>query len=333
MLLEEVLLHLLRVSGYQPVGAVQSDPTLGLGPSGLIVKGRGTDHQIDAVADFAVQQPFAYVQRLLVEAKCYDAGKRVELPVLRNAVGVLKDVSEFWIRQGGVPGRRTPPTPRYHYQCAVFSATGFTGPAQDFAFTQDIFPISLENSRSFNRVIEAVRATADSLDQTGVGTKLSGLRKRVREDLSSLSGGGGIASDHAPFEQIVDVCRGMSGGLLASLGGQFPVFLSPATGIRVEELQTRLEVRITWDDNGWYVNERSPDSRRLFSLDIPRQLFLHYANSGRLSSKAAVNLKEQVMADFQAVRAIDGRIDVIQFSMDREWLEELRSQVESRGSA
>lgn len=60
-----------------------------------MVKGRGGEHQIDAIADFIVHQPFSYPQRLLVEAKCYS--NKVRLPVIRNAAGVLKDVNESGI--------------------------------------------------------------------------------------------------------------------------------------------------------------------------------------------------------------------------------------------
>jgi hypothetical protein len=62
MLLEEAALFLLRVNGYRPVWAIHPknfDPTLQKGKSGLEVKGRGGVHQIDAIADFVVTQPFS----------------------------------------------------------------------------------------------------------------------------------------------------------------------------------------------------------------------------------------------------------------------------------
>ena len=71
MLLEEAALHLLRRSGYKPVDAVNGDPTLRNVGAGLAVLGRGSEHQIDAIADFQVFQPFCHHQILLVEAKCY----------------------------------------------------------------------------------------------------------------------------------------------------------------------------------------------------------------------------------------------------------------------
>jgi hypothetical protein len=100
MLLEESLLHLLECSGYRSVLNARNDPTLLGGPAGLKVRGRGSDHQIDAIADFRIPPPFTNPQRLLVEAKCLDPGERVGLQILRGTLGVLKDVSEFWMVAG-----------------------------------------------------------------------------------------------------------------------------------------------------------------------------------------------------------------------------------------
>src|SRR5260221_10393306 len=96
VLLEEAILRLLHASGYRTVHNDGSDPTLGTCAAGLEVAGRGCHHQIDAVADFLLAHPFSHPQRLLVEAKFHNKGGRVGLTVIRNALGVLKDVGEFW---------------------------------------------------------------------------------------------------------------------------------------------------------------------------------------------------------------------------------------------
>src|SRR5437879_3676948 len=106
VVLEEVLLYLLQLAGYRVVEFTGEDPTLHLGSAGLEVLGRGGRHQIDAVADFAVSHPFSHQSRLLIEAKCI--GKPIGLEIVRNAVGVLKDVSEHW-RTSRSQGSR------YHY--------------------------------------------------------------------------------------------------------------------------------------------------------------------------------------------------------------------------
>lgn len=153
MLLEEALLQLLESTGYLTILSRGVDPTLYDGPAGLKVRGRGSDHQIDAISDFQAPPPFSHPQRLLVEAKCFDPGVRVGLRIVREAVGILKDVSEFWMVAGGAI-----PKQRYHYQYAVFSATGYTQEAQRFAFAQDIYLIPLAASRFLEPVLQALRS-------------------------------------------------------------------------------------------------------------------------------------------------------------------------------
>jgi hypothetical protein len=150
MLLEEAVLYLLRHSGYKAVHVAADDFSLVDGHSGLEVKGRGSKHQIDAIADYLIPQPFAHPQRLLVEAKHYNHD--IGLTVIRNAVGVLKDVNEFWVPSV----KSTTPIKRYHYQYAVVSGTNFTSNSQKYAFAQDIYLIPLGSSLFFSQVIASI---------------------------------------------------------------------------------------------------------------------------------------------------------------------------------
>jgi hypothetical protein len=152
MLFEEAVLHLLRISGYTPVLARNGDPTLDdTQPAGIAVIGRGARHQIDAIADYRIGQPFSHPQRLLVEGKCY-TNKNIELHVVRNSVGILKDVSEYWATADGIPKNHR----RYHYQKAIFSATPFTAPAQRYAFAHDLYLFPIARSEYFKRVRDAI---------------------------------------------------------------------------------------------------------------------------------------------------------------------------------
>src|SRR5262249_54663549 len=100
-LLEEAALFLLQRSGYKTVDSRGNDRTLLETAAGLAVSGRGTYHQIDAIADHLVTHPFTHPQRLLVEAKCLSPTDKVGIETIRNAVGVVKDTSEYW-----TPGAR-----------------------------------------------------------------------------------------------------------------------------------------------------------------------------------------------------------------------------------
>jgi len=107
MLLEEAVLRLLQSGGYTTVTQLGTDPTLEDGPAGLRVKGRGTSHQIDAIADSRIHHPFSHPQRLLVEAKCFAPSKKIDLEIVRGVVGVLKDVGEYWNPAGGMIQKTT----------------------------------------------------------------------------------------------------------------------------------------------------------------------------------------------------------------------------------
>ena len=159
MLLEEALLYLLRNSGYITITEEGIDPTLHSGPAGLKVRGRGTDHQIDAIADFLVSPPFSYPQRLLVEAKCYTQNKRVGVDVIRNAVGVRKDIEEYWVPEPR--DHQISMKQRYHYQYGIFSASGYTSDAIHYAFAHDINLLVLENSRFIRPIVNSIYQFTD----------------------------------------------------------------------------------------------------------------------------------------------------------------------------
>lgn len=331
MLLEEAVLHLLQSTGYKTVDDPGGDPTLGRSAAGLLVKGRGTSHQIDAIADFAVHAPFTNPQRLLVEAKCFEPRQRVGLSVVREALGTLKDVEEFWVSEP----RGTTPKRRYHYQYAIFSATGYTDNAQSYAFAQDIYLIPLAESQFFAPVIYALRnvsPNAANLPRNAdLQIDLSRLRRQVRDSIRNEA----ARVDEAQFDGILTglpgftaECRRIGFSLLAVLGGRFPVFLVPAPGLRLNEVGNDYYVRIFRGprDRTWYLRDRETN-RDLFSFDLPQELFLEYANQGMLSARPALELKEQQMAEFEAILMRDQRPSVVRFHLDLGWLEEVRGRI------
>lgn len=185
MLLEEAVLHLLRTSGYTPVISAGSDPTLYDGHSGLEVFGRGGKHQIDAIADPIISLPFSNSSRLIVEAKCFSGDRPVGLPIIRNAVGVLKDVSEFWAPPKN-PNQLFTIRP-YHYQFAIFSASGYSIEAERYAFAHDIYLIQYQNSFYMYPIIQKIRDITfnDFMARTytSINVNMTKLRKYVRNSI------------------------------------------------------------------------------------------------------------------------------------------------------
>lgn len=326
MLLEEAALHLLRRSGYRTVDAPGTDPTLCNVGAGLGVCGRGSEHQIDAIADFVVHQPFSNPQRLLVESKCYASHYKVGIEVVRNAIGVLKDTSEFWVvGPGPVAGRR-----RYHYQYAVFSSSPFSRGAQRYAFAQDVHLFPLNRSRYFKPILEAIRGIVPpslmfAYPMTGGARQFSQFRRFVRELLRSGQSQGRPTGyfKQIDVEPFVDACHELDYALVAVLGGRFPILLTPSHTLRETFLEEHINVRIFWNKEGWYL--RSPESREnMFSFDLPDELFELYAEEGSLHPQRALDLKEDLMSTFQAIETRDGRARIINFVLDREWMAAIR---------
>ncbi|ELV7515499.1 hypothetical protein QMU85_000453 [Photobacterium damselae] len=121
--------------------------------------------------------------RLLVEAKCYP-NQRVGIPVVRNSVGVLKYISEnYFTKHRDVS---TVCAIRFNYQSAIFSVSGYTKPAIDYAVAHQIFLIEYRGIPVIQPAIEAIEAI-EALDEsalTNAGTRdLSEVRARFKNIL------------------------------------------------------------------------------------------------------------------------------------------------------
>lgn len=328
VLLEEVLLFLLRFSGYRTITEtrIEDDPTLSPHAAGLSVKGRGARHQIDAIADSIVTPPFSHPQRLLVEAKCYRG--KIGIGVVRNALGVLRDVSEHWVpsERGG------PPMKRFHYQYALFSASGYSRDAEEYAFAQDIYLIPLAKSRFFAPIIDLIMDVGD-VEFEGTprrqDQKLSHVRRAVRARLQRLHhihypGDDNILEEYPAVFRVVTklerVADSLKQALVGTINGQFPLLLvpNPATPPDLERLDI-VDVRIFWDLGGWYLRD-AHSHQLLYSFDLPEDLFRLYADQGVLTPKRALQLKEDWFTTIQATASFNGRVKVITFRLDRDWL-------------
>jgi hypothetical protein len=106
------------------------------------------------------------------------------------------------------------------------------------------------------------------------------------------------------------------------LGGKFPILLAPGPDVRHEDIPNRIRVRIFWNREGWFLED--DHRRRLFSFDLPTELFNLYADEGTLSRERALNLKERFMSVFQAIQTDGDRVRIINFELDLDWIEQIR---------
>jgi len=92
-LLEYIVRNLLKNCGFTNVRA---DNLFSFERGGLFfVNGKGAAHDADIIMNPPIQMPFTYPTQLLFECKAY--GKNVDLSIVRNALGLRKDLNEFEI--------------------------------------------------------------------------------------------------------------------------------------------------------------------------------------------------------------------------------------------
>lgn len=140
-LLEIVLAKLLEVNGYDLVSSADNEIE-DLGRNGLNVKGRGGYHQFDSLGTFRITPPFVYPIRLFLEAKFYSSNK-VGIDRVRMGIGILQDVNTNYSTVTMSDDELR--LPKYNYNYAIFSTSGFTGDAQRLALAHKIRLIDLSS--------------------------------------------------------------------------------------------------------------------------------------------------------------------------------------------
>lgn len=357
MLLEEALAFLLRLSGYSPIDQPGNDPTLSSGPAGLEVLGRGANHQIDCVADYRIPQPFSHPPRLLVEAKCY-AKQSVGIDIVRGGVGILKDVSEFWFTDFKPGSRRERETARakvaknrYHYQYAIASTSGFSEPAEQYAFAQDVYLIPMARQGFLQPTIKAIESLRDDDNYEipwlrGAGA-LHSLRLEIRralreereaypEDSPEFAMNNDDLPDFQNYKRslrtYIRSLRKLHGGVLVTIANRHPILLVPDPELDLRAIPNRLEVEIQYEGKQWYLL-RKETHQRAFSFDLPDALYDLYVTSaadgqGASPSQKVQALKMDLFTRFEGHILVDEQTPrLIQFMMTQDQADRLLSRL------
>lgn len=143
-LLESVLAKLLKVNGYDLVTSTDNEDNeiVNLPRNGLNIKGRGAYHQFDSLGTFRITPPFTHPIRLFLEAKFYTSNK-VGIDRVRMGIGILQDVNTNYSTVKMTNEELK--LPKYNYNYAIFSTSGFTGDAQRLALAHKIKLIDLSS--------------------------------------------------------------------------------------------------------------------------------------------------------------------------------------------
>ncbi|GAB3409630.1 hypothetical protein GCM10027515_28660 [Schumannella luteola] len=194
-LLEEVLGYLLESSGYRLVSEADDPASLVSRSNGLCVRGRGAEHQAEALGDLDIAVPFSLPIRLFVEAKC--VARPTPIGVVRNAHGVVHDVNEF--THSSIATSRTLRQVQYRY--SVFSTGGFTKDAQSFAVAHQISLIDLSSS-VWSGLAKSLLDAASAALRLNLGEEgnVATVRRALRESLRS--------TDSVEYEDDQDLAPG-----------------------------------------------------------------------------------------------------------------------------
>lgn len=157
-LLEEALAYLIKNTGYTLLVDKSQDTSgeLKKRRNGLVVIGRGGEHQVDVLGQLSWIPAFTFPIRLFVEAKFRTA--KTGIGVVRSAVGIIEDLN-----QNFSPMRNTRILiNRYNYNYALFSTSGFSKDAVNMAIAHRISLIDLSGPE-FSDLRNMIEQVADNI--------------------------------------------------------------------------------------------------------------------------------------------------------------------------
>lgn len=330
-ILEELVLHLLAMVGYRV--ADSSAPGTRDGRSGLEVRGRGEWHQIDALAEFDHTPAFMYPLRLLVEAKCYARSRPVGIDVVRNAVGVVKDISENFFTYRNVENNEIQ-YKRYNYSCSIFSTSGFTRGAERYAIAHQIFLIQYKNVSLLRPVVDGLLSLNSSHFSQFVRSSDNYLRLARDAIRVSVDGGNFLRSDSFSDEgniffrdNIINPLLSIRGSYFGMLQGKWPIhFISRhPLPVRIfldsDVVRCRIYGRISshWSFVPIDGREGDEDWFRL-EFDLPYEVALLVKDAA--GDKFAIARIKQDNFSFVSLSGFIGSVRrQVRLELDQDWIE------------
>lgn len=322
-ILEEILAYLIRNSGYHVIADPEIDPRyLSRRAHGLVVQGRGAEHQIDVLGELAWVPAFTYPVRLCVEAK--DWKRTVGLPVVREQVASLTDINQNYnTRQA----EDEPPTPLFHYVGTIFSTSGFTAPAAELALAHKISLVDLTGDEyeelrsgaksSAERVIEMAQAADDATK----GRIISSTRDLLRSELGTPTLGDSTSRgfqenlvDADALDSAVRSAQDLGELIVGMCRGPFMILLKADdvdAFLRVAKESPTHRVEIHWSSQGghdegtWRIQPVETSDRYSLSFRLPEPLFDWVFQMGEDSTARALEIKDRFFSRVSVYRRDD----------------------------
>lgn len=329
--LEEILAKLIQNTGYRLlVDAAQDPDQLANRSNGLAVRGRGGVHQVDVLGQLKWIPAFTFPIRLFVEAKARSGTSGIE--TVRNALGVLTDVNQYVPQASGAPDALLQ---RFTYRYALFSTSGFSRPAAEYALAHQLSLIDLSGAE-FADIVHVADDVTDYFYGDGVSpSRAGGFIKRLR---ASLRVELGTWPDELPASHDAQLLRG---GLLPELRSRVDalgeLFVGMANGpylllLRAQRPQHVVEVldqrpvqrvSISWSPsigNGerWTVHLTNEPGGPEMTFALPSAVAAWIFDEQADPRRRAMQFKNELLSTITIYRYVDGHDRLYRLQYDAE---------------
>ncbi|MEW6447668.1 MAG: hypothetical protein AB1426_06225 [Bacillota bacterium] len=338
-LFEKVVRYLLRLNDYTIISldslAGKAEKYYRDRGKGLEIRGRGEWHQIDAAGQFQFIPPFVYQIRLLSEAKCYRQ-TAVGLPIVRGFVGALKDISENYFTDVDDPGNNDYNL-RFTDCGAIFSTSGFSDEAENYAFAHGIKLISYKNLPIMRDITECIFNFVDSLESF-----LPHIAKRepeLRREICNILQGSGFNDmrDHSSLPpqlnqhilKLRDILFEIKFSAVGLAAGGFPVHLVGTQEFPRKAVAERDQVEChIYHEQGNPFHVRLVDRVWSAYFSVPEVMMSKFLANREMM----VEFKGRSLSFIDIPIKINGMRRIIRLELDPKWLEQVRKTAKDRQS-
>lgn len=317
-LLEIVLAKLLKVNGYDLVTSSDNEIRV-LERNGLNVKGRGGYHQFDSLGTFRITPPFVYPIRLFLEAKFYTSNK-VGIDRVRMGIGILQDVNTNYSTVEMTSQELK--LPKYHYNYALFSTSGFTDDAQRLAIAHKIYLMDL-SSGYYSWIRDFINQIVDRLFSIhNISNDISSdIFNNFKEDFSrwinslnydQLYGWFDFDNRQSIVREFVDKLQNVGSIYIASTKSSQIIALIPNDDEKFRDSLRRnphQEITITWNENEndvWLIRPTRDYEQYELTFQLPSVIRDYIFNNSANQYENAYNEKNRSFGMLSFIAYIDG---------------------------
>ena len=297
---EELVKACLQEQGYEVVSPNSGYPDVVRENGKLNLKGRGTKHQIDALGQSEFEMPFTFRTRLISEAKCYKKSTSVGIDVIRDLKGVLDDVSQnYFVREGDDLIDKS----RFNDCGVIFSTSGFSDDAQDYAFAHGIYLVSVPG---------LYQMTYDVIKEEYLGPEEP---ENEEEAVSNY-----LQRAKNSNQEIPELYFGL-------ISGTHPIVLKTYDEGFLDEFGQRdvVEgVKVGYEEReGSISNFQLRKNGREAEFELPEEMWKEYFQDDEYREKM-LDFKQEYLQEIKLPLIIDGMRRLVTFRLDEGWVEAQR---------